>query len=86
MPVIVNMDKARAIHMDEIRKVRDVELAAKDITFMRAVEAGDTDTQALIAAEKQTHRDIPQTFDLTTENDTPMELKAKWPTELPAKE
>ena len=86
MPVIVNMDKARAIHMDEIRKVRDVELAAKDITFMRAVEAGDTDTQALIAAEKQTLRDIPQTFALTTENDTPMELKAKWPTELPAKE
>jgi ABC-type transport system substrate-binding protein len=81
---VVNMAKARGIHMDVIRLSRNAELAAKDITFMRAVEAGDTDTQATIATEKQTLRDIPQTFDLTT--DTPEELKAQWPTELPARE
>ena len=84
MPVIVNMAKARAIHMDKIRTARNAELAAKDITFMRAVEAGDTSAQATIATEKQTLRDIPQTFDLTT--DTPEQLKAKWPSELPARE
>jgi hypothetical protein len=84
MPININMTKARAIHMDKIRIVRNAELAAKDITFMRAVEAGDTDTQATIATEKQTLRDIPQTFDLTT--DTPEQLKAKWPSELPARE
>ena len=84
MPINVNMTKARAIHLEEIRRVRNAELAAKDITFMRAVEAGDTDAQATIATEKQALRDIPQTFDLTT--DTPEQLKAKWPSELPARE
>jgi hypothetical protein len=84
MPINVNMTKARAIHLEEIRKVRNAELVKEDVTFMRAVEAGDTDTQATIATKKQTLRDIPQTFDLTT--DTPEELKAKWPDELPARE
>jgi len=77
----VNMPKARGIHMDRIRVVRNAELAAKDITFMRAVEAGDASAQSTIATQKQTLRDIPQTFDLTTDNAE--QLKAKWPTELP---
>lgn len=78
----VNMAAARGIHMDTIRAARNTELAAKDIVFMRAVEAGDTDAQSTIATEKQTLRDIPQTFDLTTDNDTPEELLAMWPSEL----
>ena len=82
----VDMPLARGIHMEEIRKVRNTELVAKDITFMRAVEAGDTDAQAKIGTEKQTLRDIPATFDITTGVDTPEKLKAKWPTELPARE
>ena len=79
----VDMDKARTIHMNNIRAIRDRELAAKDITFMRAVEAGDTSAQSTIATEKQTLRDIPQTFDITTGIDTPEKLKAKWPDGLP---
>ena len=86
MPVNVNMTKARAIHLEKIRKVRNAELVKEDITFMRAVEAGDTDTQATIATKKQTLRDIPATFDITTGVDTPEKLKAKWPSELPARE
>ena len=86
MPVNVNMTKARAIHLEKIRLVRNAELAKEDITFMRAVEAGDTDTQATIATKKQTLRDIPASFDITTGVDTPEKLKAKWPTELPARE
>ena len=86
MPVNVNMTKARAIHLEKIRKVRNAELAKEDITFMRAVEAGDTDTQATIATKKQTLRDIPASFDITTGVDTPEKLKAKWPAELPARE
>jgi len=81
MPINVDMAKARVIHMDAIRVVRDAELIAQDITFMRAVEAGDTDAQAAIATEKQVLRDIPQTFDLTTKS--PTELKRRWPKELP---
>ena len=79
--VAPNMPKARGIQMNRIREVRNKELAALDITFMRAVEDGDTDAQATIKAKKQELRNIPQTFDLTT--DTPEELKEKWPEGLP---
>jgi len=83
MPINVNMAKARTIHMNNIRVVRNRELAAKDITFMRAVEDGNADAQTTIKNEKQTLRDIPQTFDITTGVDTPEQLKAKWPDGLP---
>jgi hypothetical protein len=86
MPINVNMPKARAIHLTEIRRVRNEELVKEDITFMRAVEAGDTSAQSTIATKKQTLRDIPATFDITTDVDTPEKLKAKWPAELPARE
>jgi len=82
----VNMVKARAVHMDKIRVARNAELVKKDLTSLRAVEDADTDAQATIKAEKQTLRDIPATFDLTTDVDTPEKLKAKWPTELPERE
>ena len=77
------MDRCRGVHMDKIRIMRNAELAKKDTSFMRAVESGDTSAQTIIATEKQTLRDIPQTFDLTTENDSPEELKQKWPAGLP---
>jgi hypothetical protein len=86
MPINVNMTKARAIHLEEIRQVRNAELTAKDITFMRAVEAGDTSAQSTVSTEKQVLRDIPATFDITTGVTTPELLKAKWPAELPARE
>jgi len=81
--VAVNMAKARVIHMDKIRISRNRELAAKDITFMRAVEDSDTAAQSAITTEKQTLRDIPANFDITTGVDTPEQLKAKWPDGLP---
>ena len=86
MPITTNMTKARVVHLTEIRRVRNAELVKEDVTFMRAVEAGDTDTQATIATKKQTLRDLPATFDITTDVDTPEKLKAKWPTELPERE
>ena len=76
MPIVVNMAKARGIQMDKIREVRNLELAKKDIDFMKALEADDGSHKA-IAAEKQVLRDIPQTFDLTTE--TSEQLKELWP-------
>ena len=82
----VNMTRARTLHMNRIRVVRDAELVKKDVLFMRAIEAGDTDAQATIGTEKQTLRDIPATFDITTGVDTPAALHAKWPSELPARE
>jgi len=82
----VNMAKARAIHMDAIRVVRNAELVKKDVPFMRAVEAGDTDAQTTIGTQKQTLRDIPATFALETGVTSPEQLKGKWPAELPARE
>ncbi len=80
MPIVVNMSKARGIQMDRIREVRNKELAKKDVEYMKALEADDGSAKT-IAAEKQALRDIPQTFDLTT--DTPEQLKEKWPEGLP---
>jgi len=80
MPIKVNMPKARGIQMDKIRVMRDKELAKKDIEYMKALEANDG-SAAAVAAKKQELRDIPQTFDLTT--DTPEQLKDKWPEGLP---
>jgi hypothetical protein len=74
------MSKARGIQMDRIREVRNKELAKKDVEYMKALEADDGSAKT-IAAEKQALRDIPQTFDLTT--DTPEQLKEKWPEGLP---
>lgn len=81
----VNMPKARLIHMDLIRRVRDTELAKLDVPYMKALEAGDAAEQTSIAAQKQVLRDIPQTFNLSAYT-TPEGLKASWPAELPPQE
>ena len=86
MPINVNMTKARAVHLTEIRRVRDAELVKEDINILKAIEAGDTSAQSTVATKKQVLRDIPATFDITTGVTTPELLKAKWPTELPARE
>jgi len=86
MPISVNMTKARAIHLTEIRRVRNEELAKEDINMLRAIEAGDASAQSAVATKKQVLRDIPATFDITTGITTPVQLKARWPTELPARE
>ena len=86
MPINVNMTKARAIHLDEIRKVRNEELVKEDINLMIANESGTSSEQDAVKAKKQTLRDLPATFDITTDVDTPEKRKAKWPTELPERE
>jgi len=85
MPVSVNMTKARAIHLEKIRKVRNDELVKEDINMLKAIEAGDASAQSTVATKKQTLRDIPATFSLDGYGD-PDSLKAAWPSELPARE
>jgi len=80
--VAVDMPKARAIHMERIRAARDAKLAALDLPFLRAVEAGDTAKQAEIANVKQRLRDLPQSVELAGAR-SPEELKAIWPEVLP---
>ena len=78
--VSVHMDTAKHVQMDKIRVVRDKELAKKDVEYMKALEVNDG-SAAAVATKKQELRDIPQTFDLTT--DDPEILKEKWPEGLP---
>ena len=79
--VVVDMAEARGIHMDDIRIDRDKALLELDITFMRAVEDGDTDEQDAASTAKQALRDIPETFDLSSAS-TPEQLTALWPDDL----
>ena len=83
---IVSMDKARAVQMDYIRTVRNKELEKLDLPQSIAVGKGDNVERDRIETEKQTLRDIPATFDVTTDAGTPGLLKAKWPAELPDRE
>jgi hypothetical protein len=84
--VVVNMDKARIHHMGVIRAARDRELESLDVSFMRAVETGNTGDQRLITGRKQVLRDIPQVFDLSSRNDSPERLKQRWPENLERRE
>jgi hypothetical protein len=57
MPIGIDINKAKDIHKDKIREVRNPLLQAKDVEYMRAQESGDTEKVAEIVAEKQALRD-----------------------------
>jgi len=76
-----DMPRARNIHLNNIRKKRDKRLKEKDIEWQIAMEKGLTDKAQAIATEKQTLRDIPQTFDLDQYTE-PDALKDACPDEL----
>ena len=80
--VKTNMPKARKLHMDKIRRMRDAELEKLDKDWMRALGQGDTPEANDIEDRRQNLRNIPQTFDLSKAK-TPDELKALWPKGLP---
>jgi hypothetical protein len=71
----VNIDKAKAIHLDKFRSARAPKLAKLDIDFMKAVEAGDEAKKAEIIAAKQALRDVTLT---PLPNDF-AGIKATWP-------
>jgi len=79
--ITVNMTKAVEIKKEMIRQERKPKLEALDVEFMRAVEAGDADKQAEIAAKKQALRDATDDPAITSAT-TPDELKAVVPSAL----
>jgi len=79
--ITVNMTKAVEIKKDMIRQERAPKLAQLDVEFMRAVEAGDADKQAEIAAKKQSLRDATDDPAISAAT-TPDELKAVVPSAL----
>jgi hypothetical protein len=81
MPIIVNMTKAREIHLAEIRRVRDRELAAEDIKMLQAIESNDTGARSRIGKRKQELRDMPQRLNLDAPR-TAEALYRSWPANL----
>jgi hypothetical protein len=71
----VNIDKAKAIHLDKFRSARAPKLATLDIEFMKAVESSDTAAQQAIGGVKQALRDVT----LTPLPDDLAGIKATWP-------
>ena len=69
--ITVNIDKAKDITKERLRREREPLLAEQDIAFMKAQELGE-DTAAIVA-EKQRLRDITAQVDSMTTLD---ELKA----------
>ena len=65
--ITVNLDKAKQITKDKIRKTRKPLLEAQDIVFQRALESGE-DTTAIVA-EKQRLRDLTNPVDDCTDTD-----------------
>jgi hypothetical protein len=70
--IIVDMPKAREIHMKRVRAARDAALKKLDIETMKGRDVQD---------QKQVLRDLPANTDLTVAT-TPDELKAIWPEQL----
>lgn len=73
----INMDKARDIHRDRIRKARQPLLETADIAYMRALESGDDLAKAQAVAVKQLLRDAPAAPAIDAAA-SPDELKAVW--------
>lgn len=79
--VVIDMPRAREIHKDRIRAMREPLLEALDVEFMRAVEAGDDAKKAEVAAKKQALRDATAHPGIEAAA-TPEELKAVIPDAL----
>ena len=71
----VNIEKAKAIHLDKFRSARSPKLQKLDIDFMKAVEGNDEAKKAEIVAAKQALRDVT----LTPLPDDLAGIKATWP-------
>jgi hypothetical protein len=71
----VNIEKAKAIHLDKFRSARSPKLQKLDVDFMKAVEANDEVKKAEIVAAKQALRDVT----LTVLPDDLAGIKATWP-------
>lgn len=87
MPIGIDLDKAKEIHKNHIRNVRNPLLQEKDVEYMRAQEAGDTEKTAAVVAEKQALRDVTKIVDSaeitgTSVEEVTAELKQVWNEEL----
>ena len=76
-----DMTKAKEIFKDKIREVRAPLLEAEDVTYMKALEAGDSDAQAASVTAKNALRDAPAASAITNAANIAA-LKAAWDTSV----
>lgn len=81
--VALDMAKCREIQKNRLREIRAPKLAALDVEFMRALEAGDATRASQIAAKKQALRDVTKDPAIDAAK-TVEELKAVVPAALRA--
>lgn len=74
----INLDKAKEIHKEKIRRVRYEEFKQLDIEYMKATESGDIEKQTEIAQKKQVLRDLTKSEEIENAS-TVQELKDVWP-------
>jgi hypothetical protein len=67
--ITINLNKAKDIAKNNLRAEREPVLASLDVTFMRAVESGNTTLQTAIAEQKQELRDITSHTSITDASD-----------------
>lgn len=79
--IVVDMVKAREVHLKVIREVRDAKLVQLDIEWMKFTGQGKKQEADAAEAKRQALRDLPQTVNLDVA--TPELLKEIWPVELP---
>ena len=72
--VFIDMEKARYIAQNKIRRYRKPVLETLDVEYMKASEFQDSATMAEVAAKKQVLRDLPASPAIQ-EATTPEELK-----------
>lgn len=77
----LNIEKARDIHRNNLRRVRALELSSLDAEYMKALEEGDIAKQEEIKQKKQILRDLPECSGICTAT-TCEELCNHWPDEL----
>lgn len=87
MPIGIDIEKAKEIHKNHIRVVRQPLLEQKDVEYMRALELGDQAKVAQVVSEKQQLRDATQIVTNaeitgTTVTEVTTELKQIWNEEL----
>ena len=71
----VNIERAKAIHLDKFRSARSPKLQKLDIDFMKAVEGNDEAKKTVIVVAKQALREVT----LTPLPDNLAGIKATWP-------
>ena len=81
LDLTTDMVKAREIHRENLRRLRQPKLEALDVEYQRADEQGDTALKAKIAVKKQALRDVTADPEIETAT-TPDELKAVMPAAL----